>query len=191
MRSLQARFGASPLLSSIFFAALGAGTLLIIERQSSEVLTNVFKLASLSRRVVLWSQRLLPPAVILVLLCALNGYSEGIAGWLIALSITLLQDIGHKPEYRFEHLEKIHLREAKFTMPMIAIAALTGSVLLFGFGRGELLRARGVVVDDGHMDVLPLRIIASRYAAASDPPVVNPKPSPTPLDIHWTRKPRR
>ncbi|MEO8218491.1 MAG: hypothetical protein ABI718_15555, partial [Acidobacteriota bacterium] len=132
MRSAEAHFGTSSLLCSVLLVLIGSGVILIIERQAAELMTNVFTLTFAGQRFLLWFRRIPLPVAIVAALCFGNGYWRGMAAWGIVLVVTLLESVGHRPEHRFEKLERVHLREARFTMPLIAAVALGGSVLLFG-----------------------------------------------------------
>ncbi|MGK2858119.1 MAG: hypothetical protein ACSLFQ_13030 [Thermoanaerobaculia bacterium] len=174
---LYTRLELNPALGIVVGCAVVMVILLIlVERRCVRVLANVFDLGSPGKRLYLWLFRIPLPFAILATLSQLNGWTAGAIASLVVIGATFFEAVSHVPQYRFERLSNVQMREAAATWPIVTTVLVFSSVWLFGF---ELLQfpRRAVRIDAGKPAIVRLDELQESQKETFEPKI----------DLNWSK----
>ncbi len=176
-----------PALWMVLCITAGAWSVMRFERRSFALLKNLYEVETPSKRLVIWSARILPGLLLIALLSALNGYMPGVYASAIGIAATFLETISHQPKRSFERLGNPRMQDAVVTLPILALGLLAVSIYVFGAPAHSAFRPRAVVISsEPAVSIEPLSIVRSRYSW--HPPKAEPEePEEKKIDIRWSK----
>lgn len=175
---------------SLVALAAGAWTVVLIQRKLTDLLMNVFPMWTPGQRLMRWMIMIPLPFGLFAAACWINDYRPGVWASAAALAASLLETLSRRPKERHEEIRNPEMREAAFTLPLVAagVVALT----LFAFGLPHRGTQRAVVLDDGSVKrvrLSALRPLLRFDALRSD--IRKDQIEPPELDIRWSKERRK